>query len=666
MRKNSPGKRKEKKDRKWLWIIPAVIVLMAITVLTLFLIFKWPVREARRLARVQSGEEKLNVLLISVDTLRADYCSCYGSKEVETSNIDRVAAGGTMFTGCNSQVPLTLPSHTAIMTGTYPLYNGVTYNSAEVPEGITTMAEALSEAGYITGAFIGGFPLSEFSGLDQGFTIYDDAFTKGSEYLGTVYETPADKVWLRASEWLDGIGDRNFFLFLHLYDPHAPYEPPYPYSEDYADNLYAGEVKFVDDVIGVVLDKLETSGLRDDTLIIFLSDHGEALGEHGESEHGYFIYDECIHVPLIFDCPGLVPAGKTVNGSVRLVDVYPTVMEILGLDASPEVQGESLVPYIYGGRKPDLETYMESRYATFMYGWSSLFGLEKWPWKYIDAPKPELYDMEKDPDEGHNLVNAEPDIAADMAEELSGLMERLKKAGFKESGTGSLTKSDIDNLAALGYISFTGGEKPPIQPDVDPKDKVEYNELMTDFMRLKTTGRFADAEEVLTKITEIEPDLASTNSQRGFFLRAEGKLEEAEECFERTLEANPGDKVAIIGLASIYLRTGRNEKGESLLVKEIIEDPTAANGDRIDTYLLLALNAREYHKDPDRAITYYEKIIEIDDDYRVAYYALVLLYADKPGHKDEVTKYGEKFLSLVSEGSYADNVRSILAATRNQ
>jgi len=303
--------------------------------------------EEERLAHIRSGEERLNVILISIDTLRADALGCYGGDIAPTPNIDRLADGGTLFTECKTPVPLTLPSHTTMLTGVYPPGHGVRYNDVSVPADLVFLPEILSEHGYSTAGIIGGFPLDDVFGFNQGFDYYDDNFTRGRGTSLTRFETPAGVLVPRCKKWLAENEKKPFFLFVHFYDPHKPYTPPKEFYLPYKDRPYFGEVASVDEAIGTIIETLERGGLADNTLVILTADHGEALGEHGELTHGFFVYEATQHVPLIFYCPGLIPQGREVEGAISVADICPTVLDILGIDLPESVQGESLVPYLY-------------------------------------------------------------------------------------------------------------------------------------------------------------------------------------------------------------------------------------------------------------------------------------------------------------------------------
>jgi arylsulfatase A-like enzyme len=343
--------------------------------------------EEQRLERVRSGDEELNVILISIDTLRADALGCYGGEIVPTPNIDRLAANGTRFTECKAPVPLTLPSHTSMFTGTYPPYHGVRDNEIAVPAELAFLSEILGDNGYRTAGIIGGFPLDDVFGFDQGFDYYDDDFTRGRGTSLVKSETPAEVLVPRCKKWLAENARDPFFLFVHFYDPHKPYSPSEMYYRRYKDKPYYGEVALVDDAIGEIIGSLERYGVADNTLVILTADHGEALGDHGEITHGFFVYEATQHVPLIFYCPGLIQDGRDVDGAVSIVDIFPTVLNMLGIDTPAPVQGESLVPLLYRKSKVDRPIYEETLYGTEIFGWAPLYAVEKEGWKYVDAPK---------------------------------------------------------------------------------------------------------------------------------------------------------------------------------------------------------------------------------------------------------------------------------------
>lgn len=350
-----------------------------------------------------SGGGIRNVVLISLDTTRADRLSCYGYPRPSTPNIDSVAREGVLFDLALTPVPLTLPAHSSMLTGTYPPIHGARGNEGfRLAEYNVTLAETLRDAGYETAAFVGGFPMAALFGLNQGFDTYDDQLGEASNKRH-YNERSAGEVSQPAMAWLDRHWKAPFFLFLHYYDPHTPYAPPAAYAAAYPDDLYAGEIAYVDSAVGQVLDKLRRLGRYEDTLIVIAGDHGESLGEHGETTHGYFAYQGTMRVPLIVK-PPRGARGRRVEEAVSLVDIVPTVLGQLGLRAPPGVQGSDLGRCLAGKSGPVRRhpLYGESLYPT-VFGCSPLHTLTEGRWKYIRAPKPELYDLARDRGETNNL-----------------------------------------------------------------------------------------------------------------------------------------------------------------------------------------------------------------------------------------------------------------------
>ena len=359
---------------------------------------------------------KRNVLLITIDTLRADRLGCYGSRTVKTPNIDALAAGGTLFEETITPVPLTLPSHASILTGRYPAEHGIRDNGFyRLPKGYPTLATEFAKAGYQTAAFVASGTLNGVFGLNQGFDLYDDmSVVKGRTQLTDRSERPADKVTAKVAEWLKNSVKKPFFLWVHYFDPHAPYEPPESYREKYRGRLYDGEVAFTDREVGRLLKVLKEAGFERDTLVILTADHGESLGEHGEMSHGVFLYRATMHVPLIFSGPG-VPAGKPISSMARLIDICPTILSYAHLNKNFSCSGRDLWPIIAGRSIPEGELiYIETEAPANLMGWSALKGLRTDRFKFIALPARELYDIRADPGENHNLITSQPDVAAAM------------------------------------------------------------------------------------------------------------------------------------------------------------------------------------------------------------------------------------------------------------
>ncbi|MCX6096331.1 MAG: sulfatase, partial [Candidatus Bipolaricaulota bacterium] len=409
------------------------------------------------------GDKDWNVILITVDTLRADKVGCYGNANVATPTMDAFAAGGIRYENCISQTPLTLPSHTTIMTGTLPIFHGVRDNGGfVVPSELVTMAEAFKAKGYDTAAFVAAYVLDSKWGLNQGFDTYFDKFDLSrfeKISLGEV-QRPGNEVIDEALGWLEKKKSGKFFAWIHLYDPHSPYAPPEPFKSQYAQNPYLGEIAFTDTQLARLWDYLGRSGLRDNLFLVFASDHGESLGEHRESTHGFFVYQAALHVPLIIATPFPELQGRTSSETVGLVDVMPTVCEMAGVPVPAEVRGRSLVPSFFApGAVADRLAYSETFYPRYHFGWSDLRSVQNGRFKLILAPVPELYDLDRDPGEEKNLVYLEKKVFEDLSVRAGVLMEEAGR-NAREVDLQKVDEETREKLAALGYVgSFTDSSK---------------------------------------------------------------------------------------------------------------------------------------------------------------------------------------------------------------
>src|SRR5437773_3112139 len=376
-----------------------------------------------------SGHDRPNVLVITVDTLRADRLGCYGFGLAHTPAIDRLADEGVRCADAATSAPITLPAHSSIMTGLYPPAHGVRDNGnyALAPEAVT-LAERLHDAGYRTAAFVSALVLARRYGLDQGFDLYDDdLWSEDEPPLFMIRKRPAPRTADRALAWLRGWkadrGGQPFFMWVHFFDPHEPYELRSTDLAALAPTPYDAEVAQADRGVGRVLDWLRSEGVLDHTLVVFTADHGESLGEHGEPTHGIFIYDATGHVPLIWRLPPAFPAGATYDGPVRHIDIVPTILAVLGLSGGETTQGLDLLP-AFAGRMPppDVPQYSEARLAEEGFGMAPLFGVRHDGRKWIRAPRPELYDLRADPREQTNLYPAETAAGAALEKELETII----------------------------------------------------------------------------------------------------------------------------------------------------------------------------------------------------------------------------------------------------
>ena len=409
------------------------------------------------------------VLVITLDTTRADRLSPYGFMNVALPHLERLAREGVVFDQATTVAPLTLPAHTSLFTGLLPPRHGVRDNAdPPLADAVTTLAEVLRARGLRTGAFVGSVVLDPDRGLKQGFQHYSSVVSSNPAGPGVRQRRAGDVVG-DALDWLDGVGASPFFAWAHLYDAHRPYDPPEPFASTYAHNPYVGEIAYADSQVGRLLAGLERRRLLDRTIVVVAGDHGESLGERGERDHGVFIYENVMRVPLIIRAPGLTP--RRINDVVRLTDIMPTLLDLMGLPAEPGLDGISLRGLMRGlVQDLDLEAYAESVYPE-RYGWSGLRALRVGRYKLIDAPRPELFDLWRDPFEETNIHESRKDLAATMRARASAVAA-LAQPGARQDGPA--VAADVrERLAALGYV-VSDRARPSTGPSQlpDPKDMV--------------------------------------------------------------------------------------------------------------------------------------------------------------------------------------------------
>jgi len=505
-----------------------------------------------------------NVILITMDTLRADHLGCYGDQQVKTPTIDELAHDGVLYERAISQVPLTWPSHASIMTGTYPFQNGVQDFTAE-PLGaqFRTLAQAFHAAGYATGAVVSSFVLDRSWGLGRGFDFYDDAFSPSSfqqKDLGLV-DRRADESVSRALTWLRRTPHRPFFLWLHLYDPHSPYDPPEPYHTEYKDHLYDGEIAYADHELGRLIAWLKKNDLYKSSLIVFVSDHGESLGEHGEREHGFFIYQSTTRVPLIVKAPAGREAPANVASPVEIVAVAPTITELAGLHDAVEKQFQAKA--LPDGKSPsapasaDSGAYSETFYPFSSFGWSPLRAIDTAHYQYIDAPQPELYNLDTDAEETNNLAAQQPAMVAVFKEKLKA---RLQVNPFDRQtlNTRMLTPDAQEKLRALGYMAYrspaSAGEPSDKLPD--PKTKLwEYNTILEAGDAFRAND-FARGEELLANVRQRDAQIYVVPYMLGEAALRQGKSEEATAQLQAALKLAPDLDEAMTALARALYQQG--------------------------------------------------------------------------------------------------------------
>jgi choline-sulfatase len=557
-----------------------------------------------------------SVLFITIDTLRADRIGIYGAKNVETPNIDRLAREGAWARHSTVHVPLTRPSHISMFTGRYPAEHGIRDNVAPaLAPDVPLLAEHFQRQGFSTAAFVSSVVLTRQSGLARGFDHYSDKFEIGEDdarFLNTIQKR-GDIATGEAVAWIKE--HPKFFAWVHLYDPHDPYEPPGRYAVAYADRPYDGEVAYTDELVGQLIATLRDANRLDTTLVVVTSDHGEGLGEHGEEVHGYFVYESTLSVPLVFRGPG-VKAGTRVDALTRSVDLFPTLLDLAGIGRSdaPTGAGRTLAAALRGGRLEEEPSFAESLVPLIHYGWSDLRTVRDGRWKYILAPRPELYDLDRDPAEMTNLAEREPARARALRAGLEGRLRLEQQASSSDSARSSVPADLLEKLGALGYLS-PGGPTATKASGADPKDKLEEYKVLNTLMRqgltalregrpAETLDRFGglvrrgvDSFEVhyyrgraftaLKRWREAETSYAKaleklptyTAAWRGIAesRRALRDLRGAAAAYEKLLPMAPRDALARIQLGEVYRDLGRPDDAARLMREAVALDPAPAS-----------------------------------------------------------------------------------------
>jgi len=605
---------------------PLFFVLVGVLAAVLILFFTLtrflPTKEDRYISELEElmsplDVSELNILFITLDTTRADHLGCYGYDRAETPNIDRLAETGILFKNATCQVPFTLPSHSSMFTGTYPFYHGVRDNGGfYLEQERTTLAEVLKVHGMATSAFVGAFVVDSRWGLDQGIDYYYDNFdfAKYKRISLDSVQREGGEVIEAFFEWFEENYQKKFFSWIHFYDPHTPYDPPEPYKTRFSKwnwGLYDGEIAYVDELIGKVLDKLIEKDVLKKTLIVIVGDHGESLGQHKENAHGFFIYDAAISVPLIIHLPSRNLRAKKVNTRVETIDIMPTLLQILGLPLPSEVQGKSLLPLILDKHSnQERFAYSETYYPRYHFGWSELKSLQNSRYKYIQAPRPELYDIVNDPNELTNIYRQEIKIGKQFEEKLNSLLEKMSAEGIEEKGPQKLDEEAMEKLMALGYVGgFTSQSELSKTGDLaDPKDKIHL------FNKLKMAeGNFAEdklegALERITEVIEEDPLIKEARRVRARIFLKMNKLEEAiEECKE-ALKIDPEYEAAIFSLAHAYKRLKKYEEAITGYERLMQLDPR----DHKPAYNLGEIYMKM--DDIDKAIFYLQKAIDLEPE----------------------------------------------------
>jgi arylsulfatase A-like enzyme/tetratricopeptide (TPR) repeat protein len=604
----------DKKTRKALFLAAGLLMIGAL----IWVFLGTGQDPAERIGKLwkKNGVAKPNVILVTMDTTRADHLACYGYPNVRTPNLDALAGRGVLFEQAATAAPLTLPAHCTIMTGMYPTYHGVRINgNTALSDEQTTVAEVLSARGYQTGAFIGAFVLDGRWGLKQGFQHYDDEFDLDKYKhldLGAV-QKPGNQVMDAALAWLEEQKNSPFFAWIHLYDPHIPYDPPEPYHSEYSPSgptgLYDGEIAFMDEQIGRCVAWLAKNDLDKKTILILIGDHGEGLGSHGEATHGFFIYDSVIRVPFLVITPFAELQGKRVPSQVSSVDVFPTLLDLADIAAPLKTQGRSLLPAMFRPEKEREGTaYSESMVPNIQYGWSPLYSLRTARYKYIDTPKTELYDIHHDPGEQTNIYPRDIDVAQKMKTELDRLMTETGKDAPTPQAA-NLDKDTMERLSALGYIgapvTMKKTSKDRSRPFDDPKDKLPVFEAVTRAGAMILNERYAAAVELLEPAIRDEPTITQALLLLATCYVHLGRKEEAKADLDIILKEDPENIQGLIALANILVGEGKNQDAIALCKRTLSVDEN-----NVQAYMLIG-EIYIGEEDHAGALPYMEKAVEI-------------------------------------------------------
>jgi choline-sulfatase len=637
--------------------------LLHTTLLAIY-IYSLPVLAAAQYATLP------NIVLITIDTARADAMGFLGSRDGATPNLDQLARQSVIFTRTYAQVPLTTPSHATILTGTYPQFNHLNDLGTALTKDIPYLPDILHQRGYRTAAIVGSQVLDPNSaavpGFGRGFDFYDADFHSrrtGEDRYHSV-ERRASVVVDRAISWLNHPGGQPFFLWVHLYDPHDPYDPPPPFHDRYASNLYHGEIAYSDFAIGKLLNKLREQSLFDGAIIAVTADHGEAFGEHGERSHGFFLYDETVHVPLLIKLPQQHSPGTRVKSRVRLVDIAPTLLWAAGIDPPPAIQGESLLIRTKQGvitENTDADApggraaYSETDYPHRAFGWSALYAWRAGKYLYVDAPEPELYDQSVDPAAQHNIVSASKAVAETMASQLQEFRRKTSESG---SARPELNSRQLEQLQALGYVTSGYGHAAGTDHErgPDPKGKIQVANALHEALLDMEDDHFNDAIPKLEQVLKEEPTMPLANLELGLAWSSQENYGKALPWLRHAAELNPESGRAHFELGMVLAETGDWNRAVSELEAAVkrIPDSDELHFDLATAYeheeriedahqeflSALRINPDQYranlmfgrllgmHGDPLGALPYLQKAVKVQPDSPDGHKFLANIYTE--------------------------------------
>jgi arylsulfatase A-like enzyme/Tfp pilus assembly protein PilF len=634
---------------------------------------------------------QLNLVLITIDTLRPDRLGSHGASNVETPNLDRLARSGVLFENAVAQAPLTAPSHASMFTGQNPTVHKVRDTGGFVlPESSPALAQILQNQGWDTAAFVGAAVLKKSFGFNRGFAVYDDQMQK-PEAGGAASEFPerrAGEVVDRAIGWLNGQSGKPFFLWVHVFDPHSPYDPPPPFREKYSGRSYDGEIAYTDQQLGRLLEAVRRKSPPENTLIAVLSDHGESLSDHGEYTHGVFLYDSTLRIAFMIAGPG-VPAGQRLKVQARSIDLLPTILDLMGSRAPEGVQGVSLAHALSGRQQPETYSYSETLFPKINMGWAELRGIRTSRWKYVQAPKPELYDLVQDPGETKNVIAAQPDVARELEAKLSEAAGSGSGQNPEKVTTAVVDQRTMQQLKSLGYSAGTADREYLLTGQgTDPKDRPEVIKLLHFAVSPDASTPAADRVGLLRQALAKDPGnptvylhlgdeyqrlqrrdealklyLAGINngvrtawiySRLGHLHLQQGHPQEAIDAYERAAQLNPTDCESLSDLGLTYLEGGRIKDAE-----RVFQWCLATGEAHALTYNGLGLAAVR-KQDMAAARGHFEKAIQLDPNLLEAYLNLGRIYKMMGANTRARECFGT-FLAKAPPAQYRDVIARVKA-----
>ena len=630
---------------RW-WLAGLVVVVLVAAAVVVFR--DTAPAQVERIELTSGALAGWNVLLVSMDTVRRDRLHCYGREQIDTPIVDQLARTGIRFDQAITPVPMTLPGHASMLTGLNPMHHGARVNGMfKLDENVPTIQGELGKRGYRTGAVIAAFVLDRRYGLSRAFDTYDDDLTGGRQsYQFSYRERPAERVNAAATAWLRKDPSKPFFLFVHYFDPHWPYSAPEPFASKYKDNEYGGydgEIAYTDDQLGKLLNVLDELGVRDRTLVVVVSDHGEGLGQHDEHTHSLLVYDTTLLVPMIFSGPSPIPHNRLVSRQVGLIDLAPTILDLLGAPIPASLDGTSLLAPPPAGPR---SLYIETLATKFMHGWAPLVGVRRDDVKLILAPECELYDLRADPSELENVLKSRPETVSEMRETLATLVGGDPELATAVTASMTMDAEALEKLRDLGYVmsasapaTTASATRPKALPD--PKAMILAQRRIQQAQTMMQQGQHREA------LLLIEP-YVKENAGDGLGLHVIGEcyhrlgmLDKALEVFRRASRLTYQPAVALAGVANVLLAQGKLDQAEAAALQALVKDPSCMAA-MLNLGLVRARQQRE-----DEAMATLSKVIELGRGTfdGQAYLAIAKIHVDR-GRKAQAREALKKALAV--------------------